>query len=403
MRNVEDEGFMREALSLARRGLGKTSPNPMVGALVVKDGQILGKGYHRRYGGAHAEVIALKNVRGDVKGACIYVTLEPCCHFGWTPPCVDAIIEAGVSEVVIGTPDPNPRVNGKGIQFLQDHGIHVKVGVLEERCRHLNEAYFKHVRTGIPFVTLKFAQSLDGRIATQTGNSQWISSPETLRLAHKLRAVHDAILVGIGTVLADDPSLTVRLVKGTAPQRIIVDTRLRIPLSAKILNDDGVTRTVIVATEGANLRKSRKIHYLGAEILWAAKNPRGGVDMLDLLEKLGHMGITSVLVEGGSQIITSLVERNLADKIVIVMAPKIIGKGVEALGDLKIRDLKQALCISRMKTKKVGPDIVIEGYLKGEGRLEVGGQNIKCQSSKSKCQIIGYKTRDTDTKHEHES
>jgi diaminohydroxyphosphoribosylaminopyrimidine deaminase/5-amino-6-(5-phosphoribosylamino)uracil reductase len=384
MRNVKDEGFMREALSLARRGLGKTSPNPMVGALVVKDGQILGKGYHRRYGGAHAEVTALKNVRGDVKGACMYVTLEPCCHFGWTPPCVDAIIEAGMSEVVIGTPDPNPRVNGKGIQFLRDHGIHVKVGVLEERCRHLNEAYFKHVRTGIPFVTLKFAQSLDGRIATQTGNSQWISSPETLRLAHKLRSFHDAILVGIGTVLVDDPSLTVRLVKGTAPQRIIVDTRLRIPLSAKILNDDGVTRTVIVATEGANLRKSRKIHYLGAEILWAAKNPRGGVDMLDLLEKLGHMGITSVLVEGGSQIITSLVERNLADKIVIVMAPKIIGKGVEALGDLKIRDLKQALCISRMKTKKVGPDIVIEGYLKGEGRSEVRGQNIKCQSSKSK-------------------
>jgi len=374
---------------LARRGLGKTSPNPMVGALVVKDGKILAKGYHRRYGGAHAEVIALNNARGDVQGACMYVTLEPCCHHGWTPPCVDAIIEARLSEVVIGTRDLNPRVNGRGIEILRDHGIQVKVGVLEERCQQLNEAYFKYIQTGMPFVTLKFAQSLDGRIATKTGNSQWISSPETLRLAHKLRSIHDAVLVGIGTTLADDPSLTVRLVKGTTPQRIIVDTRLRIPLRAKILNDEGVGRTIIVATEGANLRKARKIHRLGAEVLWAAKNPRGGVDMLDLFGKLGHMGITSVLVEGGSQIITSLLKRSLADKIVIVMAPKLIGKGVEALGDLEIRDLKGALRISRMKTRRLGPDIIIEGYLKGEGRLEVGGgrQNFKCQSSNDKVQM----------------
>ncbi len=369
---------------LAGRGLGKTSPNPMVGAVVVKDGEILGKGYHRRYGGAHAEVLALNSARGNVQGACMYVTLEPCCHHGWTPPCVDAIMEAGVSEVVIGTRDPNPKVNGRGIQILRDHGIHVRVGVLEERCRELNEAYFKYIQTGMPFVTLKFAQSLDGRIATKTGNSQWISSPETLRLAHKLRSIHDAVLVGIGTTLADDPSLTVRLVKGVSPQRIIVDSRLRIPLRAKILNDEDVDRTIIVAAEGANRIKARKIQHLGAEILWAAKNQRGGVDMLDLLVKLGSMGITSVLVEGGSQIITSLLRRRLADKIVIVMAPKLIGKGVEALGDLEIRDLKQALRISRMKTRRLGGDIVIEGYLKGEARLEVEGQSIKCQSSKSK-------------------
>lgn len=360
--------FMREALKLARRALGKTSPNPLVGALLVKGGKILGKGYHRRYGGPHAEVIALRNAKGDIGNATLYVTLEPCCHFGWTPPCVDAILEAGVSEVVIGSLDPNPRVNGKGIQFLRDHGIRVKVGVLEKRCRDLNEAYFKHIQTGMPFVTLKFAQSLDGRIATKTGSSQWISSPVTLRLAHKLRSTHDAVLIGIGTTLADDPSLTVRLVKGKNPQRIIVDSRLRIPLTAQILSDEGVDRTIIVTTEGANRKKALRIQHLGAEILWAEKNRRGGVDLRDLLEKLGHMGITSVLVEGGSQIITSFLQRKLADKIVIVMAPKLIGNGVEALGDLEIRDLKQALEISRMKTRRLGPDIIIEGYLQRESR-----------------------------------
>ena len=375
---------MREALLLARRGLGKTSPNPLVGALVVKEGKILGKGYHRRYGAAHAEVIALRNAKGNTRGTTLYVTLEPCCHFGWTPPCVNAIVEAGVSEVVIGIPDPNPRVNGKGIQFLRDHGINVTVGVLEERCRDLNEAYFKHIQTGMPFVTLKFAQSLNGRIATKTGRSQWISSPETLRLAHKLRSTHDAVLVGIGTTLADDPSLTVRFVKGPNPQRIIVDSRLRIPLGAQILSDDGVDRTIIVATKGVNRKKALRIQHLGAEILWAEKNRRGGVDLRDLLEKLGHMGITSVLVEGGSQIITSFLKERLADKIVIVMAPKLIGKGIEALGDMEILNLKEALRISRMKTKRIGEDIVIEGYLQKTREVRGWRRKAKFQMSKLK-------------------
>jgi diaminohydroxyphosphoribosylaminopyrimidine deaminase/5-amino-6-(5-phosphoribosylamino)uracil reductase len=361
--NLEDEVFMEKALILARRGLGKTSPNPMVGALVVKEGKILGKGYHRRHGGAHAEVIALRNAKGDVKGASMYVTLEPCCHYGWTPPCVDALIGAGISQVVIGTPDPNPNVNGKGIQILRDHGIRVKVGVLEEQCRELNEAYFKYIQTGIPFVTLKFAQSLDGRIATKTGHSQWISSPETLRLAHKLRAIHDAVLVGIGTALADDPSLTTRLVKGKNPQRILVDSRLRTPLTAKVLNGEEADKTIIVATEGANPKKAQKLENLGAEVLWAAKNRRGRVDISDLLEKVGRMGITSVLVEGGSQIITSLLKERLADKIVLVIAPKLIGEGIEAVGNLEIRSLHEALRISQMKTRRLGEDIIIEGYL----------------------------------------
>jgi diaminohydroxyphosphoribosylaminopyrimidine deaminase/5-amino-6-(5-phosphoribosylamino)uracil reductase len=330
---LEDEIFMEKALILARRGLGKTSPNPMVGALVVKGRKILGKGYHRKYGGAHAEVIALRNAKGDVRGASIYVTLEPCCHHGWTPPCVDALVGAGISRVVIGTPDPNPRVNGKGIQSLLNNGIQVKVGVLEQRCRELNEAYFKYITNGIPFVTLKFAQSLDGRIATKTGHSQWISSPESLRLGHTLRSMHDGVLVGIGTILVDDPGLT-----------------------------------IIVATERASRGKAQSLKNLGAEILWARENQRGKVDMEDLLGKLGRMGITSVLVEGGAKIITSFLRERLADKIVIVMAPKLIGEGIEAVGDLEIRDLNEALQISRMKMRRLGGDIVIEGYLgKGSG------------------------------------
>jgi diaminohydroxyphosphoribosylaminopyrimidine deaminase/5-amino-6-(5-phosphoribosylamino)uracil reductase len=363
---LEDEIFMEKALILARRGLGKTSPNPMVGALVVKGRKILGKGYHRKYGGAHAEVNALRNAKADVRGASIYVTLEPCCHHGLTPPCVDALIGAGISRVVIGTPDPNPRVNGKGIQSLLNNGIQVKVGILEERCRELNEAYFKYITNGIPFVTLKFAQSLDGRIATKTGDSQWISSPESLRLGHTLRSMHDGVLVGIGTILVDDPGLTVRLAKGKNPRRIIIDGKLRIPLRAKVLNDEGVDKTIIVATERASGEKAQSLKNLGAEILWARENQRGKVDMDDLLGKLGRMGITSVLVEGGAEIITSFLRERLADKIVIVMAPKLIGEGIEAVGNLEIRDLDEALQISRMKMRRLGGDIVIEGYL-GKG------------------------------------
>ncbi len=364
---MKDEIFMSKALALARRGLGKTSPNPMVGALVVKGGKILGKGYHRKYGGAHAEVDALKNAKGSARDATMYVTLEPCSHYGWTPPCVDAIVEAGIGQVVIGTPDPNPRVCGKGIQILRDRGIRVKVGILEARCRELNEAYFKYIQTGIPFVTLKFAQSLDGRIATKSGNSQWISSPDTLRLAHRLRAIHDAVLIGVGTALVDDPSLTVRLVRGENPQRIIVDGRLRMPLSAKVLNDDAVDKTIVVATEGASRKKAQGIRKLGAEILWAARNQRGEVDIDDLLKQLGRMGIVSVLVEGGARIITSVLREGLADKIVLVMAPKVIGQGVEAVRDLHIRQLGDALRISRMKTRRLGNDIVIEGYIQTRG------------------------------------
>ena len=227
-RRTHDEFFMRRALTLARRGLGRTSPNPMVGAVLVRQGEIVGEGYHRRYGGPHAEVEALRDAGENIAGATMYVTLEPCCHRGKkTPPCLDALLGRGLARVVIGTIDPNPEVSGRSVRALEGTGIETTVGVLEEECRRLNEAYFKYIQTRIPFVTLKVAQTLDGKIASSTGDARWISSEASRRLAHRLRSVHDAVLVGIGTVLADDPLLTVRLARGRNPLRVIVDSTLR--------------------------------------------------------------------------------------------------------------------------------------------------------------------------------
>ncbi|MEE9400354.1 MAG: bifunctional diaminohydroxyphosphoribosylaminopyrimidine deaminase/5-amino-6-(5-phosphoribosylamino)uracil reductase RibD, partial [Dehalococcoidales bacterium] len=238
-----DEDYMKQALKLAAGGLGQTSPNPMVGAVIVKDNRIIGSGYHRRYGGEHAEINALQDAGEPLDGSTLYVTLEPCCHHGKTPPCVDEIIRHRIGRVVIGAVDPNPRVNGRSIELLKRNGIETRVGVLEAECRNLNEAHFKYMSTGIPLVTLKFAQTLDGRIATLTGDSRWISSEKFRRLAHKLRAASDAIMVGIDTVLADDPQLTVRLVKGRNPTRIILDGGLRIPVDSMVVRSCNIAPT----------------------------------------------------------------------------------------------------------------------------------------------------------------
>ncbi len=357
---------MRKALRLARRGLGKTSPNPMVGALIVKDGEIISQGYHRRYGGKHAEINAIQDARGKVSGATLYVTLEPCCHYcKKTPPCVNAILKHNIGRVVIGTVDPNPHVNGEGIEILNRHGIETKVGVLSEECDRLNETYFKYIQTGIPFVTLKFAQTLDGRIATVTGDSQWISSESTRRLAHRLRSLHDGIMVGLGTILADDPQLTVRLVKGRSPIRVIPDSRLRISLNAKVLKDQDVAPTIIATTSQADEKKLSSLKGMGIEVLMVGEDERGEVDLEDLFKRLGRRGISSILVEGGAGIITSLVHRELVDKVVVVIAPKIMGKGIEAIGDLSIRAVADVLKFSFVRTYRRGEDLVIEVNTRG--------------------------------------
>ena len=355
-----DETYMKQALKLARKGLGKTSPNPMVGAIIVKANQIIGQGYHRRYGGNHAEINAFQSARESLTGATLYVTLEPCCYHGKTPPCVEAIIQNSIGKVIIGTLDPNPRVNGSSVAILNQHGIETKVGVLEAECRDLNEAHFKYMTTGLPLVTLKFAQTMDGRIATATGDSRWISSDKFRRLAHKLRATNDAVMVGIDTVLADNPRLTVRLVKGRSPTRVILDSRLRIPLEAEVVRSQEAAPTIIATTSRADEKKLSSLRNIGIEVLLIQEDEAGEVDLRHLLSLLGERNISSVLVEGGAGVITSLLRHHLADKVMLAIAPKIMGKGIEAVGELNIREVSQALKLSFRRLYRMGEDLVIE-------------------------------------------
>ncbi len=352
---------MKQALRLARRGLGQTSPNPMVGAVIVKNGKVIGQGYHERFGGPHAEINAINNAKGDLNGATLYVTLEPCCHQGKkTPPCLDTLLKYKWKRVVVGTIDPNPKVNGRSIEILKQKGIETKAGVLREECQSLNEVYFKYIQTGIPFVTLKYAQTLDGRIATATGDSRWISSGLSLKWAHRLRSVHDAVLVGVGTVLKDDPQMTVRLVRGRNPLRVVADSRLRIPMSSAILREQETAATIIAATTQADIEKKLALNVMGVEVMTVEEDSEGMVDLKDMLQKLGKKNISSVLVEGGATTITSFIRQGLTDKLVVIIAPKIVGKGVEAVGDLGIREVGRALKVSFDKVYRKGDDVVIE-------------------------------------------
>ena len=360
---MRDEDYMKLALRLARRGLGNTSPNPMVGAVIVKGGRIIGRGYHHYFGGNHAEVDAIKHSVEDVTGATMYVNMEPCFHYGKTPPCVDAVINNKITKVVIGMQDPDLRVNGKSIDKLKQASIETVVGVLEEECRVMNEAYIKHRSTGIPFVTVKFAQTLDGRIAAADGSSRWIASPESLKLAHRLRATHDAILAGVNNVLIDNPELTLRLVKGRSPTRIILDSKLRIPLEAKVFQEQEKAPTIIATTPAADDGKLAVLRERGIEVIIVATDLQGGVDLGRLLSTLGERDITSILVEGGSRVITSFIRRNLFDRLVVIVAPKILGKGLESIGDLNIENINQALSLSFEKTYRLGNDFVVEARI----------------------------------------
>jgi diaminohydroxyphosphoribosylaminopyrimidine deaminase / 5-amino-6-(5-phosphoribosylamino)uracil reductase len=356
-----DEQFMREALKLAGRGLGKTSPNPMVGAVIVRGGRVIARGYHHAFGKDHAEVDALKHATADVKGATLYVTLEPCRHYGKTPPCTDAIIKHKIAKVVIGMLDPDEKMRGGSIKVLKDAGIETVVGVQEAECRALNEKYIKHRSTGLPFVTLKFAQTLDGRIASASGSSRWVVSSEApLKIAHKLRAENDAILAGINNVLLDDPELTLRLVKGRSPTRIILDSKLRIPLKAKVLTGQDKARTLIITTSAAPKDKAAALKKQGIEVLTIPADAEGRVDLKKLLKALGERQITSLLVEGGGEVYTSFLKLGLVDKIVGIIAPKILGKGRDTVRDLHIADINKALPFVYDKVYRSGADIVIE-------------------------------------------
>jgi len=359
----DDNYYMRMAIRLAGKGIGKTSPNPMVGAVIVRNGKIIGRGYHKKCGDYHAEINAINNAKGSIRGSTLYITLEPCSHYGRTPPCIDTLIKKGLKRVVVGTPDPNPEVNGKGIKILRSKGIKVDVGILDTECRQLNEHYFKFIKSGIPYVTVKYAQTLDGRIATKTGDSQWISSEASRKYVHFLRSTNDGIMVGAGTVTADNPQLTVRHVKGKNPLRIIVDSKLCIPIKSSVLTDDNPHQTIIATTSNAPSRKITAIKKFGAEVLVVKKERNGKVSFSSLLKELGKREIMSVLVEGGSGMITALLKVNLVDKMIIPISPRILGKGLEAIGDLNINKIRNAIKFSSFKTMKKGDDLIFEGTI----------------------------------------
>ncbi|MCX6639325.1 MAG: bifunctional diaminohydroxyphosphoribosylaminopyrimidine deaminase/5-amino-6-(5-phosphoribosylamino)uracil reductase RibD [bacterium] len=356
----QDEYFMRIALREAARGIGATSPNPRVGAVLVAGSKALARGYHHSYGTPHAEVDCLAQVPAEKsRGATLYANLEPCCHHGKTPPCSNAVISAGIKRVVYGMLDPNTQVNGRGLRELHQAGIEVVGPVLEQESRELNRGYIKQQSTGRPWVALKFAQSLDGRIAACGGDARWISSPEGLKLAHRQRAEHDAILVGINTVLADDPQLTVRLVKGRNPQRLVLDGDLRIKPSAKIFKANPLP--VLIATRPYPPdEKVKQLPPQLAELIWIPPDRDGHIDLGLFLDELGRRGILYVLVEGGADVFSSFMRTRLFDELIAVIAPKIIGgDGIPSVGKLGIKRVGQAMQMRVHKRKTFGPDTAI--------------------------------------------
>ncbi len=356
--------YMDRALELAGRAVGSASPNPAVGAVVVLDGEVVGEGWTQPAGSAHAEVVALADAGAKASGATMYATLEPCNHTGRTPPCTQAIIDAGVAEVRAATIDPNPKVDGAGMARLAEAGLRTHVGEGGDAARRLMEAYFKHTTTGLPFVTAKFAMSLDGKIATRTGDSKWITGEEARGFVHELRGASDAIMAGIGTVLADDPMLTARDGEGNPlarqPLRVIVDSNSRTPTDAKLLAARGET---LVATAGADRDSGAGLREAGAQVQsFAGRN--GRVDLEGLFRVLGDRQITSVFVEGGGTLLGSLFDLRAVDKVIAFVAPVIVGGAgaPTAVGGEGVGLMAEAVQLSCLEVRRFGPDTAIIGY-----------------------------------------
>lgn len=358
---------MKLALELAKKGIGRVHPNPMVGAVIVKDGKILGQGYHKKCGEGHAEVNAFKDAEEkneNVEGAEMYVTLEPCSHFGKTPPCADKIIEKKISKVFIGTLDPNPLVAGRGVKKLKDAEIYVEYGILESECYKLNEVFMKYIVKKEPFVVMKTGMSLDGKIATYSGESKWITEEKSREDVHNLRNELTGIMVGINTVLKDNPQLTCRVNGGRNPIRIIVDSTLKIPIDCKIVNTAKEVETIIATTDKANLDKINSLEDKGVKII-VVPSKNGKVNLKELMITLGKLKIDSILLEGGGTLNFSALEEGIVDKVKIYIAPKIIGgkdskTPIEGKG---IDNLKDAFKITNLSVSTIGEDILVEGYV----------------------------------------
>ena len=362
-----DEKWMRRALELAAGGVGHVSPNPMVGAVIVRDGRIIGEGFHERYGELHAERNALADCRRrgyTPDGATIYVTLEPCCHYGKTPPCTEAILENRLSRVVYGTTDPNPLVAGKGLDILWKAGIRVEGPVLEKECRELNHIFFHYVTTGLPYVILKYAMTADGKIATVTGDSQWITGEESRRHVHLIRRQVSAIMVGIGTVLADDPMLNCRVEEGVDPIRVICDSRLRIPMESQIVRTAGQIRTIVAyigESEPERQDKIRKLTEAGVELLKIDADAEGHVDTEKLIRELGNMKIDSILVEGGSELHFSVLKTGFVSEIDVYIAPKFAGGAAARtpVGGVGFDRIAECVELGAPEIERFGDDVLL--------------------------------------------
>lgn len=360
---VTDESLIRRTLALAARARGRTSPNPMVGALVLKNGKIISEGYHKKAGTAHAEVIAIDRAGDEARGSTLYVSLEPCCHRDKrTPPCTDKIISSGIRRVVIAMSDPNPKVAGKGTEELRKNGIEVVSGVLENEARRLNEYYIKYISTRRPFVIMKVAMTLDGKIATPEGESKWITGEKARREVQRLRCGVDAIISAAGTVAADDPQLTCRTIKGRSPLRVIVDPRLDIGHMMKVFS---VPPPTVVATCRPGIDRADAKEVLSERGIDIIEHVGERVDLRRLMAELGRRGIMSVMVEAGSSFTSSCLESGIVDKVFFFIAPKIIGgkSSFPAIGGESFRRLSEAYRVREMRARRVGEDILIEGYI----------------------------------------
>jgi diaminohydroxyphosphoribosylaminopyrimidine deaminase / 5-amino-6-(5-phosphoribosylamino)uracil reductase len=360
MKAFNENIFMQRCLRLALKGAGMVNPNPMVGCIIVRNGKIVGEGFHKKFGGPHAEIFALKHAGKKTKGATLYVSLEPCAHFGKTPPCTDAIIKAGISQVVIASKDPNPLVSGKGIRRLRGAGIQVKVGLLKKEAELLNEKFFKFIKTGLPFVSIKLAQTFDGRIADVAGKSKWITSRTARKEVHHLRNDYDAVLVGANTVRLDNPELTVRFVKGRNPVRVVVDGRLSLPVSRSIFNTTAAPTWLLTSVKAvrANIRKVQKLVLRGVRVLPVSSGYRINADLI--LRSLAAEGISSLLIEGGAYTVDGFVNRFLADKLYLFTTPKILGDGLNGFSFKTPRHLQKPIKLITTKVSLFGEDVLTE-------------------------------------------
>jgi len=355
---ISHKKYMDIAIKLAEKGRGYVNPNPLVGCIIVKRGKIVGKGYHKKYGEAHAEINALKVAGKKANNATMYINIEPCSHWGKTSPCTEKIVEAGIREVIVGMEDPNPLVDG--YKELKFRGLKTRIRILRDNAKKLNEAYIKYIKTKKPFVILKLAMSLDGKIATSTGDSKYITSREARKYVHQLRNDVEAVMVGINTITRDNPILDARLVKGKNPTKIIVDSTLKISERAKVLKDP--SKVIIATTKKAPKKKIDKFHQKGIQVL-VLNSKAGLVDLRELMKELGKSGITPIMIEGGAELSGNAIKERIVDKILIFTAPKIIGNGLGPIKNLGIKKVNKAIKLKNISTKNIGKDLLVEGNI----------------------------------------